>query len=73
VVAFGCLVALLGACFGATSTGFQAALRYVTSSFAAVDAKTIVPLMLEHGLLVAGMVAVIVLVPAAVYLVVVRE
>jgi hypothetical protein len=69
-VAFGCSVALLGACFGATSTWFQGALRDVLAS---VDGKSLVPLLMEHGVLAAGMAAAIVLIPAAVYWVVVRE
>jgi hypothetical protein len=66
VVAFGCSVALLGACFGATSTWFQAILS-------ALDAKTLVPLLMEHGVVAAAMVAVLLLVPAAVYLAVGRD
>jgi hypothetical protein len=73
IVAFGCAVALLGACFGATSAWFQSTLRWMLSSFTGRDAQALWPLLMEHGALAAAMLAVLLLVPAAVYLVVVRE
>jgi hypothetical protein len=72
VIAFGCSVALLGACFGATSLWFQAALKELAASIAAIDVKALVALLVEHGALAAGMIAVLLLVPAAVYLAGVR-
>ena len=57
MVAFGCSVALLGACFGATSTWFQEALRGLVTG---LDAKSLVPLLMEHGILAAGMAAVVI-------------
>jgi hypothetical protein len=73
VLAFGCSVALLGACFGATSTWFQAALQEVLSSATGMDITALIPLLVEHGALAAAMVAVLLLVPAAVYLAVGRD
>lgn len=67
-VAFGCSVALLGACFGATSTGFQAALKWLAANVTGMDVGALVPLLVQHGALAAGMLTVILVVPAAVYL-----
>jgi hypothetical protein len=69
VIAFGCSVALLGACFGATSTWFQAAIKSLLSN---TDMTALLPLMMEHGALTVAMAAVLLLVPAAVYLAVGR-
>ena len=76
VVAFACAVGLLGACFGATSTWFQSALRsalrWIASSIAGFDAKAFLlaatALVAEHGALVLAMAVVLLLVPTAVYL-----
>jgi hypothetical protein len=68
VIAFGCSVALLGACFGAMSTWFQSALQWVVASVMGIDMAGLTLLLVEHGALAAAMVAVILLVPAAVYL-----
>lgn len=65
VVALTCVVGLLGACFGATSIWFQSMLRAIASSLSGVD---VVALVTGHGLLAAGMVVVLFVVPAAVYL-----
>ncbi len=73
VLAFGCAIALLGACFGATSTWFQSALKGVAASVARIDVKALLALLVEHSALAAGMVAVLLLVPAAVYLAVGRD
>lgn len=73
VFAFGCAVALLGACFGAMSTGFQAALKWVAAALTGMDVNAVVPLLMEHGVLAAGMIAVLLLLPAAVYLAIGRD
>jgi hypothetical protein len=72
VMAFACAAGLLGACFGATSTWFQAALGWIASNVAAFDAKALLPsaaaLVAGHGVLVIAVGAVVFLVPTAVYL-----
>jgi hypothetical protein len=70
VVALTCAVGLLGACFGATSIWFQAALRAIASGVSGVD---VVALLAEHGALAAGMVVVLFVLPAAVYLAMGRD
>ncbi len=76
VVALTCAVGLLGACFGATSMWFQSAINAVVSSVSSFDFATVVPsaaaLLAEHGALAAGM-AVLLLLPAAVYLAMGRD
>lgn len=64
VMAFTCAVALLGACFGATSTWFQAMLQWVATSASGLDVKALV---VQHGAMAIGMIAVLVLAPVAVY------
>jgi len=66
VIAFACAVGLLGACFGATSTWFQAALGRMASSVAALPSAA--ALVAGHGTLVLGVAAVLFVVPTAVYL-----
>jgi hypothetical protein len=77
LIAFACAVGLLGACFGATSTWFQTALKWMASSLADLDVKAFVPsaaaLLAEHAVLAIGIAGVLFLVPAAVYFVVVRD
>jgi hypothetical protein len=77
VIAFACAVGLLGACFGATSTWFQSALARVTSAAIAFESKSFLPsatsLMAEHGALVLATVAVLFVVPAAVYWALLRD
>jgi len=72
VIALACAAGLLGACFGATSGLFQSALRWAASSVAALDWKAFVSfaagLLAEHGALAAGIAVVLLLAPAAVYL-----
>jgi hypothetical protein len=65
VIAFACAVGLAGACFGATSAWFQAALRDFVPSATAV--------ILQHGAIAAGMAVLLFLVPAAVYLAMGRD
>jgi hypothetical protein len=72
VIALACAAGLLGACFGATSSLFQSALGWIASSVAAIDWKALASfaaaLLAEHGVLAAGIAAVLLLAPAAVYL-----
>ena len=73
VVAFACAMVLLGACIGATSTWFQSALK----TLAGFRIQSLLPLAAAmtagHGLLVLTMAAVLLLVPAAVYLALLRD
>ena len=77
VIALACAVGLLGACFGATSKWFQSALGTITSSVAGLDIKALLPsataLVAEHGALVVAIAAMLVVVPAAVYLTMLRD
>jgi hypothetical protein len=68
VIAFACAVGLLGACFGATSTWFQSALRSVASGVTAFDARPFLALVAEHSALTLAVAAVLFVVPTAVYL-----
>jgi hypothetical protein len=63
VIAFACAVGLLSACFGATSTWFQTALRRFAAALAAVDLPA---LTAGHGLLILLAIGALLLVPAAV-------
>lgn len=77
VLALACAMGLLGACFGATSAWFQSALRRTASSLAGVKCQVLLPftagLVAEHGALLLGMAAILLVVPAAVYLTMLRE
>jgi hypothetical protein len=77
VLAFACAAGLLGACFGATSSWFQAALKRVGSAVAEVDLHPLLPsaaaLFESHGALLLIAAAVVFLVPAAVYLTFLRD
>jgi|SRR5579864_585719 hypothetical protein len=73
VIAFACAVGVLGACFGATSTWFQAALRSMASSVAAFDARPFLALVAEHSALTLAIAAVLLVVPTAVYLALGRD
>jgi hypothetical protein len=66
VVAFAAAMVLLGACFGATSTWFQALLK----SLSRVD---VYALLLAHETLVVAIAALLFLVPAAVYFAIGRD
>jgi len=70
VLTFACAMGLIGACFGATSTWFQSALRGMGASAGFQDAVAVVA---QHGALAVGMVALVLLVPAVVYLAIGRE
>jgi hypothetical protein len=73
VIAFTCSIALLGACFGATSAWFQSGLKWLLAGISGVDAAAIIPLLVEHGTLAVAMLAIVLLIPAAVYLAVGRD
>jgi hypothetical protein len=73
VIAFASVVALLGACFGATSTWFQASVHSLSTNVRDLDSQPLIPLLIEHGALAAAMLALLVLVPAVVYLTVSKE
>lgn len=72
VIAFTCAVGLLGASFGATSTWFRSALERIASAVAGMNLRGLLPsassLILGHGALAIATAAVLLLVPAAVYL-----
>jgi hypothetical protein len=76
MIAFACAVGLLGACFGATSTWFQAvvrsAVKWSASSVTGFDVKGLlhaaIAVLVEHGALALAMAVVLFLVPTAVYL-----
>jgi hypothetical protein len=77
VIAFACAMSLLGACFGATSSWFQSALRWSASSLAGFKFQALLPFaaafVAEHGALLLGMAAILLVIPAAVYLTMLRE
>ncbi len=77
LAAFACAVGLLGACIGATSSWFQGALKWAWAGITGIDIKAIVPyvaaLIEGHGLLIACMVAMVFVVPVAVYLAIGRD
>ncbi len=77
VIALACAVGLLGACFGGTSTWFQSALGRISSSVAGFEMKALLPsataLLAGHSVLALAMAAVLLLVPAAVYLAMSRD
>ena len=77
VIAFGCAAGLLGACFGATSTWFQAALRRMGSSAAVFYVKAFAlraaALLAEHAVLACVTAAALVLISAAVGVAVRRD
>ena len=77
VMALACAFGLLGACFGATSAWFQATLRSVTSYLANANRSELlsfaVSIVVQHGTLVAAMIAIVLFVPGAVYFVLVRD
>ncbi len=77
VLALACAVGLLGACFGATSTWFQSALARVTAAVAGFRIQALLPfataLIAEHSTLVLAMAALLLVVPTAVYLAMLRD
>ena len=75
-IAFACAVGLMGACFGATSTWFQAVLERTESSAVRIGAAILASaetLPVSHSVLALGLLAVVVLVPTAVCVALVRD
>ena len=76
-VAFACAVGVLGACFGATSTWFQAVLTRFAASAAQFDAAALLAYAAGaldgRGALALGLVALILLVPTVVYVILARD
>ena len=76
-IALACIIALLGAYFGAVSAWVRAALGRITAGTGDLDIAarlaSATRLLAEHGGLALGMAAVFLLVPAAVYLAIGRE
>jgi hypothetical protein len=77
VIAFACAMGLFGACFGATSAWFQAAVRRTAASLAALKFQALLPaagaFVAVHGALFLAMSAILLVVPAAVYFTLLRE
>jgi len=77
VIALAAAMGLLGACFGATSKWFQSSLGWLGSAVASLNLPALLPsaisLLAQHGVLILGMAAVVLLVPAALYLAVLRD
>ena len=72
IAAFACAVALMGACVGATSSWFQEGLKWTWTQITGFDLKAFIPyaeaLIAGNALLVACMVAMVLVIPVAVYL-----
>ena len=64
-------------CFGATSTWFQALLKHFASNASGFDAAAlataVTALFAEHGALVLGLIALVFVVPTAVYVALARD
>jgi hypothetical protein len=77
VVAFACAVGLVGACFGATSTWFQAVLKRVFAVPAQLQVSTVLisasGLMAEWGVWILLAAAVLLLLPAGICYAVLRD
>jgi len=77
VIALACAMGLLGACFGATSAWFQSALHRTASSLTTIKFQALLPFagafFADHGALLLAMAAIVLIVPAAVYLTMLRE
>lgn len=77
VLALACAMGLLGACYGVTSASFQGALRRIVAGLAAPGFPKLLsaPLafMAGHGALLLAMAAILLAVPAAVYVTVLRD
>jgi hypothetical protein len=76
VLALACAMGILGACFGATSSWFQTTLHQMALSLGTLKSQVLpfaVGLAAGHGLLFLAMTAIVLVVPAAVYLTVLRE
>jgi len=64
VIAFASAVGLTGACFGATSTWFQSVLAGI---------RSLLPAIAAHGVLATAVGLMLILIPAAVYLTLLRD
>jgi hypothetical protein len=77
VIALACAVGLLGACFGATSAWFQSVLHRTAPVLGAIKFPALLPLAaafaVEHSVVLLAMAAILLVVPAAVYLTMLRE
>lgn len=73
VVAFGVAMSLLGACFGATSQWFQAGLRSLAAMDKAAWLVWVTGVLAEHGALVLGTLAAVVLLPTVVFVALGRD
>lgn len=73
VVAFGVAMGLMGACFGATSQWFQAGLKRLGAVDHAAWLVWATGMMAEHGALILGTLAVVVLLPTVVFVALGRE
>jgi hypothetical protein len=77
VIAFACAMSLLGACFGASSVWFQSALHRAASSLVTIKLQVPLPFaaafVAEHAAVVLAMAGILLVVPAAVYLTMLRE
>jgi predicted anti-sigma-YlaC factor YlaD len=71
VIALACAAGLAGACFGATSGWFQAALNWVASGKNLIPSAT--AMVVQHEAIAAGMAVLVFLVPAAIYLAMGRD
>jgi hypothetical protein len=76
-IACACAMSLLGACFGATSAWFQSALHRTAASLASIKLQALLPFaaafVSEHAAPLLAMAAMLLVVPAAVYLTMLRE
>jgi len=77
VIALGCTLALLGACFGATSAWFQSLVKRGVTNASKLDLAAILASMpaplAGHGLLILGLVAAVFLVPTLVFVALGRD
>ncbi len=73
VIAFGAAMGLLGACFGATSLWFQAGVRYVAAVDKGAWLAFATAFLAEHGALVLGTAAAVVVLPTAVFVALGRD
>ncbi len=73
LIAFACLVAFLGACFGAASTWFQSTFRWIVSPDAKALLHSASAFLTQHGAFVLGVTAMLLLVPTVVYFALARD
>ena len=77
VIALASAMGLLGACFGATSQWFQSSLQWVVLGVRGLNVGAWLPfaasLLAEHGVLILAMAAMVVGIPTAIYLTLLRD